>query len=42
VPARCYVGRLAGHESFAKAFADRDEIILQVPPDAPVLGVFTG
>lgn len=37
-----YVGRLAGHESFAKAFADRDELILQVPPDAPVLQVFTG
>jgi glutathione S-transferase len=38
----CYVGRLAAHESFAKAFADRGELSLQVPPDAPVLDVFTG
>ena len=37
-----YVGRLAGRESFAMAFADRDELTLQVPPDAPVLEVFTG
>jgi glutathione S-transferase len=37
-----YVGRLAGQESFAKAFADREELDLQVPPDAPVLEVFTG
>jgi glutathione S-transferase len=37
-----YVGRLAEHEAFAKAFADRSEIVLQVPPDAPVLHAFTG
>jgi glutathione S-transferase len=37
-----YIGRLAAHESFAKAFADRGEMVLQVPPDALVLDVFTG
>ena len=37
-----YIGRLAAHEAFAKAFADRGEIVLQVPPDAPILDVFTG
>jgi hypothetical protein len=37
-----YVGRLAAHESFGKAFADRGELTLQLPPDAPVIEVFTG
>jgi hypothetical protein len=37
-----YVGRLAGHESFAKAFADRAELALQVPADSPLVHAFTG
>jgi hypothetical protein len=37
-----YVGRLAAHEAFAKAFVDRDEIVLQVPSGAPVIHAFTG
>jgi glutathione S-transferase len=37
-----YVGRLAEHEAFAKAFADRDELALQVPADSPVVHAFTG